>query len=61
MSCGQREAQHYSSYLLRIWQERQGEITVWRASLESAQTHDLLYFATIDELVAYLVALTRTE
>jgi len=53
-----RETERYLSYLLRLWQERQEETTVWRASLESAQTHDLLYFTTVEELMAYLVAVT---
>lgn len=52
------QTSHYFSYLLRLWQERQEDNTVWRASLESVQTHDLHYFSTLEELVAFLVAVT---
>jgi hypothetical protein len=50
----------YLSYLLRLWQVYQDGQQIWRASLESAQTGALLYFANLAELTAYLAQQVRT-
>jgi len=44
----------YLSYLLRLWREDRDVETAWRASLESAETPERIYFASLDELVSYL-------
>ena len=53
------ETDHYVSYLLRLWKDDRDGESVWHASLESAQTHDLRYFANVKELADYLVAATK--
>lgn len=47
-------ASTYYSYLLRLWREDRNEESIWRASLESAQTREQHNFATLDELIAFL-------
>jgi len=44
----------YRSYLLRLWREDRDGETAWRASLESPETPERIYFASLDELVSYL-------
>jgi hypothetical protein len=44
----------YLSYLLRLWRESRGDETIWRASLESAQTGERLHFADVDKLFDHL-------
>ncbi len=44
----------YLSYLVRLWREDRGGDTAWLASLESAETRERTYFASLDELVLYL-------
>jgi hypothetical protein len=48
-----QEPPTYQSYLLRLWQVRDGEER-WRASIESAQTGDRESFATLDALFDFL-------
>ncbi len=44
----------YKSYLLRLW--RDGPTTPWRGMLAGiTSAHEPRYFATLDELVAYLL------
>ena len=43
---------NYLSYLLRLW--RTGEHSVWKASLEDPQTGELLGFADLALLFAFL-------
>ncbi len=44
----------YQSYLLRLWRaERQD---AWRASLQSTATAQLLHFADVEAMIAFLVA-----
>ncbi|MEZ4709890.1 MAG: hypothetical protein R3A44_21975 [Caldilineaceae bacterium] len=45
----------YHSYLLRLWQTYQDGQACWLASLESAQTGELIHFATLAELILYLM------
>jgi hypothetical protein len=44
----------YLSYLLRLWQTRDGDEQVWRASLESPGTGEWRGFGSLAALVAYL-------
>lgn len=43
----------YVSYLLRMWRESE-KGAVWRASLQSPHTGDLVGFARLDELFDFL-------
>ena len=45
----------YVSFLLRLWQSDEDGYLVWRASLESAQTGEKLYFASLGLLLDYLL------
>jgi hypothetical protein len=49
----------YRSYLLRLWQVYVEGQQIWRASLESAQTGELLHFANLRELTVFLVQQVR--
>lgn len=44
----------YLSYLLRLWETRDGEKEIWRASLESPGTGEHQSFANVKELVEFL-------
>jgi hypothetical protein len=44
----------YLSYLLRMWQTRDGGKTSWYASLEQPGTDERQGFATLDELFQFL-------
>ena len=48
------QQRRYLSYLLRLWQESNGEAPLWRASLESPQSDERRGFAGLDELFAHL-------
>ncbi len=48
----------YLSYLLRLWLV-EGNGPVWRASLENPTTAERHGFATLDKLIAFLLAETR--
>ncbi len=48
----------YHSYLLRIWQTRDGDDQTWSASLERPGTQERRGFATLDELFDFLRAQT---
>jgi hypothetical protein len=45
---------NYESYLLRLWQVRQGGRRVWRASLESTRTGARVNFADVTQAFAFL-------
>jgi hypothetical protein len=47
----------YQSYLLRLW--RTGTHGAWRASLQNTATEQVLHFADITALLAFL--LTQTD
>jgi hypothetical protein len=50
-----KERPNYVSYLLRLWREGDsGQAAVWRASLESTRTGELMAFASLDELFDHL-------
>jgi hypothetical protein len=52
-----RPHQH-PAYLLRLWPVHSQEQTIWRASLENAHTGEVLGFATLAQLTAFLEAQT---
>ena len=54
---GRRE---YLSYLLRLWQVSEGAEPVWRASLRQAGTEEVVGFAGLEELFAFLAAQAST-
>jgi hypothetical protein len=45
---------HYISYLLRLWQIKNGDERVWRASLESPHTGECKRFASLTDLFDFL-------
>jgi hypothetical protein len=53
------------AYLVRLWPVRSGSQTVWRASLENPHTGEILGFASLERLFAFLedqtAALAETE
>ncbi len=53
-----RERPCYMSYLLRMWQTRDGEKQVWRASLESPGIGERRGFASLQDLFDFLDART---
>lgn len=53
-----KKDRRYQSYLLRLWQTRDDEIQIWRASLESAATREYHGFASMEDLCAFLRAQT---
>ena len=48
----------YQSYLLRLWQTRDGERVVWRASLEIPGSRERYGFASLSDLFEFLLAQT---
>jgi hypothetical protein len=46
----------YQSYLLRLW--RTGMRGAWRASLQNTATEQVIHFADIAALLAFLIAQT---
>ena len=61
----QTDQPDYLSYLLRLWRiERRetgaadGSNPVWRASLECAQTGEVMQFCDLDDLIDYLLLRT---
>jgi hypothetical protein len=50
-----KEQPGYVSYLLRLWREGTGgQRAIWRASLESTRTGELITFASLDDLFDHL-------
>jgi hypothetical protein len=48
------ESLHYVAYLLRMWGEKSGRTTEWRASLQDPHSGDRVGFADLDELFGFL-------
>ncbi len=51
----------YLSYLLRLWETRDGENCVWYATLEPPIGDERHSFASLDELFAYLACVTAAD
>jgi hypothetical protein len=51
----------YVAYMLRLWQAREDDGMVWRASLESALSGERLSFADIEELLSFLAGYAHGE
>jgi hypothetical protein len=47
-------ARDYAAYLLRLWRERGGGTTRWRASLQDPHSGERVGFANLEELFGYL-------
>lgn len=47
------------SYLLRLWRTGEGAEPAWRASLRRVGTEEVVGFAGLEELLAFLRAETR--
>jgi hypothetical protein len=54
------EQPDYSSYLLRLWRQRNGERPMWRASLKSARSGEQVGFANLEDLFHFLRSRTST-
>ena len=55
------EAKHaYQSYLLRLWVVKEGEHSVWRASLEEVRSGNKKVFTTLEEMYQYLTLTVDT-
>jgi hypothetical protein len=48
------EARDYVAYLLRLWREKGGKSTQWRASLQEPNTGEKEGFVSLGALFAYL-------
>ena len=55
------QERRYLAYLLRLWQEGDGDPPQWRASLERPQSGDRLGFASLADLVAFLECETKSS
>ena len=55
---GRHPEPRYLSYLLRLWQTRDGERWVWRASLQTPGLNERRGFASLQDLVDFLQAET---
>jgi hypothetical protein len=55
----QQPRPRYLSYLLRLWQTKDGKRMVWRASLQSPSSEERHGFASLKELLGFLQ--TQTE
>lgn len=51
----------YLAYMLRLWQVRDKEETVWRTSLEDARTGERHGFASLEMLFSFLREQTCTD
>jgi hypothetical protein len=51
-----RPSGNYAAYLVRMWQDSDQE--PWRASAQSAQSGEIVLFASLAELFAFLKAQT---
>jgi hypothetical protein len=52
---------HYLAYLLRIWQIKDAEQLIWRASLEDPHTGERQGFATFEALIHFLLERIHNE
>jgi len=48
------EESGYLAYMLRIWETKDRDASVWRTSLENPHTGARLSFATLEDLFAFL-------
>jgi hypothetical protein len=55
------KARDYVAYLLRLWREKGGESTQWRASLQDPHTGEKEGFASLGALFAYLRRVVAVE
>jgi hypothetical protein len=53
----ERDSTAYRAYLIRLWKD--GLPAAWRASAQLVQTGEILRFATLYELFAFLAAQTQ--
>ena len=51
----------YLAYMLRLWQVRDNDELLWRASLEDARTGERRGFASLETLFAFLRERTRDD
>jgi hypothetical protein len=49
----------YHSYLLRLWQD--SEHAIWHASAQCVQSQEIVHFADLEEIVAFLWAQTESH
>ena len=52
---------YYFAFLLRLWKEKKSEPAIWRASLEDPYSGEQKGFATLEDLLAYLIRKTKPE
>lgn len=51
----------YFAFLLRLWRDNKAESSNWRASLEDPHTGEQKGFASLKDLIAYLVRITKSR
>jgi hypothetical protein len=51
---GAGEARDYVAYLLRLWREKGGGTTQWRASLQHPHSGERVGFGSLEELFEFL-------
>jgi len=51
---GAGEERDYVAYLLRLWREKGGRTTQWRASLQHPHSGERVGFANLEELFGFL-------
>ncbi len=51
---------HHLAYLLRLWEVRDGDQRIWRASLQSPTTSERHAFANLEDLFDFLEDRTTT-
>ena len=51
----------YYSFLLRLWRVQEKAGWSWRASLEDVEDRELVGFASLDDLLAFLCQITGGE
>ena len=49
----------YHSYLLRLWQD--SDHALWHASAQCVQSNETVYFADLEDLMAFLWAQTAPQ
>lgn len=61
MSQSQQRPPQYVSYLLRLWETRDGDQQIWRASLQCPHTGQRHGFACLRDLFDFLQAQTEYQ
>jgi hypothetical protein len=56
-----QKERRYISYLLRLWQTRDGARSIWRASLEDPHSGKRRGFAGLEQLCAFLKQTILTD